>query len=299
MSRRLGLVLTVCLAALAIVPIAQGQATRTWVSGVGDDANPCGRTAPCRTFAGAIGKTATGGIINVLDPGAYGTVTITKSITLTGPPGMGHILASAVTGIIVNGANARVIIRNIDISGAGSPEVSGVRGINFIQGRSLRLENVTIDNFTQHGVFFNSTGNFYANNLSITGAQFGVFMQSIGGPARGTIRNLTVMDGAYGVITHGASTNLTLNDCEMGVLGNGGLYAATSSRVAVNRCTFRDSGFGIFADINALVRVSDSTIVNNSAGVVTSAGGQVLSRGNNTLEDNAAGNTFTGLFGAK
>ena len=62
---------------------AQAQATRTWVSGVGDDVNPCSRTAPCKTFAGAISKTANGGEIDCLDPGGYGTLTITKSITVS------------------------------------------------------------------------------------------------------------------------------------------------------------------------------------------------------------------------
>lgn len=74
----LGLLFAVCVQ----VPHVQAQATRTWVSGVGDDANPCSRTAPCKTFAGAISKTATGGIINCLDPGGFGAVTITKSITI-------------------------------------------------------------------------------------------------------------------------------------------------------------------------------------------------------------------------
>jgi hypothetical protein len=64
--------------------MAQAQATRTWVSGVGDDANPCSRTAPCKTFAGAISKTAPCGEISVLDPGGFGAVTITKSITING-----------------------------------------------------------------------------------------------------------------------------------------------------------------------------------------------------------------------
>jgi len=74
----------VLLATFAIATSAQAQATRTWVSGVGDDANPCSRTAPCKTFAGAISKTAAGGEISVLDPGGFGAVTITKSITING-----------------------------------------------------------------------------------------------------------------------------------------------------------------------------------------------------------------------
>src|SRR5437870_12453885 len=81
---------------------ARAQATRTWVSGVGDDANPCSRTAPCKTFAGAISKTATGGVISVLDPGGFGAVTITKAITIDGGGTEGSILSSLTTGVIVS-----------------------------------------------------------------------------------------------------------------------------------------------------------------------------------------------------
>src|SRR3954470_15467436 len=97
------------------------MATRTWVSGVGDDANPCSRTAPCKTFAGAISKTAAGGEIDVIDPGGFGTVTITKSITIDGQGTMASILASATNGINVNaGAGDTVILRNLSINGAGT-----------------------------------------------------------------------------------------------------------------------------------------------------------------------------------
>src|SRR5712691_3114554 len=78
---------------LAFSALAQAQATRTWVSGVGDDANPCSRTAPCKTFAGAISKTAACGEISVLDPGGFGAVTITKSITIDGDGTLAGILA--------------------------------------------------------------------------------------------------------------------------------------------------------------------------------------------------------------
>src|SRR6202008_1983048 len=102
---------------------AFAQATRTWVSGVGDDANPCSRTAPCKTFAGAISKTATGGEISVLDPGGFGAVTITKGITLNGTGTLAGILSAGVTGVIVNvstaAPNDTVIIRDISINGAG------------------------------------------------------------------------------------------------------------------------------------------------------------------------------------
>src|SRR5438046_5450684 len=124
---------------------AFGQATRTWVSGVGDDANPCSRTAPCKTFAGAISKTATGGEISVLDPGGFGAVTITKGITLNGTGTLAGILVGAGTnGVIVNaGVNDVVIIRSISINGA----CSGLNAIRYLAGKHLRVENYTIYGF--------------------------------------------------------------------------------------------------------------------------------------------------------
>src|SRR6185312_15518777 len=105
------------------------QASRTWVSGVGDDANPCSRTAPCKTFAGAISKTAAGGEISVLDPGGFGALTITKSITLNGEGTLASVLVAGTNGIVISaGAADTVIIRNLSINGIGS----GISGINFL-----------------------------------------------------------------------------------------------------------------------------------------------------------------------
>src|SRR6266849_61397 len=99
---------------------AYGQASRTWVSGVGDDANPCSRTAPCKTFAGAISKTAVGGEIDALDPGGFGAVTITKAITIDGGGGqVASVLVSSTNAIVViAGASDVVTLRNLSINGA-------------------------------------------------------------------------------------------------------------------------------------------------------------------------------------
>src|SRR5579859_3775424 len=120
--------------------VMYGQASRTWVSGVGDDANPCSRTAPCKTFAGAISKTAAGGEIDALDPGGYGAVTINKAITIDGGGGqVASVLVSGTNGIVVAaGAADQVTLRNLRITGLNG---SGLNGINFISGASLRLEN--------------------------------------------------------------------------------------------------------------------------------------------------------------
>src|SRR5262249_19682767 len=97
------------------------QATRTWVSGVGDDVNPCSRTAPCKTFAGAISKTAAGGIIDCLDPGGFGAVTITKSITIDCTATLGSTLVAGTNGINVNTAPGTIVVlRNLEIAGIGS-----------------------------------------------------------------------------------------------------------------------------------------------------------------------------------
>jgi hypothetical protein len=114
---------------------ANAQASRTWVSGVGDDANPCSRTAPCKTFAGAISKTAPGGEIDALDPGGFGAVTITKAITIDGGGGqVASVLVSGTNGIVVQaGPNDVVTLRNIQINGIGT----GINGVRFLSGKAI------------------------------------------------------------------------------------------------------------------------------------------------------------------
>src|SRR5579863_5107306 len=126
-------VVAVCLHAAP----AQAQATRTWVSGVGDDVNPCSRTAPCKTFAGAITKTAPGGEINVLDPGGFGAVTITKSISIisAGPVAAG-VLVAGTNGIVVSVASTdKVLLEGLDIEGVGT----GLNGVSVIGGGKVTI----------------------------------------------------------------------------------------------------------------------------------------------------------------
>src|SRR5205807_5268434 len=129
---------------------AQAQATRTWVSGVGDDVNPCSRTAPCKTFAGAISKTAAGGEINCLDPGGFGTVTITKAMTINcRETGIGSILAAAVPGVTINAGPAdRVTLRSIMIQGVNqSPTTPGTIGVRILAAASVSIEDCVITAF--------------------------------------------------------------------------------------------------------------------------------------------------------
>ncbi|HLH87325.1 MAG TPA: hypothetical protein VKX28_02600 [Xanthobacteraceae bacterium] len=144
----LGLLGLVFALALPIAP-AHAQATRTWVSGVGDDANPCSRTAPCKTFAGAISKTAPGGEINVLDPGGFGAVTITKSITISSQAFEAGVLVSGTNGIVVSaGPTDTVVLEGLDVEGLGT----GLDGIKVLAGLQVYVRNVKIHHFTGNGI---------------------------------------------------------------------------------------------------------------------------------------------------
>src|SRR5687768_15425104 len=168
---------------LAFASIAQAQATRTWVSGVGDDVNPCSRTAPCKTYAGAISKTATNGEISTLDPGGFGAVTITKGMTIDGTTGQGFgsILAAGFTGVIVNDTTgvAVVTLRNLAINGASTTVGNGIR---FLAGKALIVENCDIFGFTGTGSVGRgisvelSSGpkNVYVKDTNITNCTVGV-----------------------------------------------------------------------------------------------------------------------------
>ena len=154
-SAVLALISAVFLALLAMP--ANAQATRTWISGVGDDVNPCSRTAPCKTFAGAISKTAAGGEINCLDPGGFGAVTITKAITLIcGESGEAGVLVSSTPGITVAaGVTDKVVLQGLDFQGVPS----GTNGVNFVSGLEVDIIKCTIQGFTTGvNVTSNTTG---------------------------------------------------------------------------------------------------------------------------------------------
>ncbi len=232
-----------CLSVISV--IATAQATRTWVSGIGDDANPCSRTAPCKTLAGAISKTATGGEINVLDPGGFGAVTVTKSITIDGGGVIGSILSSATNGIIVNAPNSLVTIRNFSINGAGT--TLGINGIRVLAVKKLLVENCTLSNFSANGIDFNSTtaADIMINNTTISNASGGI---SYVGPSSSTgSAGFTVIDGCHiqGIATTGINigagtatiSNSVISGCSVGVKSNTGAAAHLSGNIVTNNAT--------------------------------------------------------------
>lgn len=284
---------------------AQAQATRTWVSGVGDDVNPCSRTAPCKTFAGAISKTATGGEIDVLDPGGFGAVTITKSITIDGAGQFGSILASGVNGVVVNitTGSTNVVLRNLSINGAGT--TLGLNGVNVAGGAAnLQMENVQISNFSGNGVKFTPTSATTASRLLIKNS---VISDAGGGaitvaPTGGLGVNVELVNVTATRSLHGLRVqDRGLADViDSHLVGNSGAGAIATSSAA-----------GIFSAIN----LKDSITSNNGTGASTSGAsasiaftntsiflnttglsaptGQLISWGNNQLLSNGVNGAFT------
>jgi hypothetical protein len=194
---------------------AHAQATRTWVSGVGDDANPCSRTAPCKTFAGAISKTANGGTIDCLDPGGFGAVTITKSISIQcDEVSNGGVLVSGTNAIIVQaGPLDKVLLSGLDIDGVGT----GLNGVGFNSGVELIIHDCWIHNFATNGVNVNtSTANarvvitnsrILNNGTNGTANTGGVNVNQNGGASFTLIHNSPIENNQnYALQATGAST---------------------------------------------------------------------------------------------
>ena len=187
---------------------AFGQATRTWVSGVGDDVNPCSRTAPCKTFSGAESKTFIGGEIDALDDAGYGTITINKSLTIDGGGHLASILASGTNGVNINIApnandpNRRVVLRNLGINGAGASGTvgtnTGLRGLNVIAGNEVDVENTRIFGFTQNAIFDGAPGHtaLSLDNVTLAGNDGNALdlRPSGGGDLSALVRNSTIKE---------------------------------------------------------------------------------------------------------
>jgi hypothetical protein len=274
------------------------QATRTWVSGVGDDANPCSRTAPCKTFAGAISKTAAGGEINVLDPGGFGGVTITKSISVVSDGAIAGVLTGGTNGFIINaGATDVVVLRGLDIEGVGT----GTNGIRFIAGGQLHVEKCTIHNFAQKGILFepNSAAQLFVKDSTIRNNDNdpnggGILLKPVvGGTANALIENVRLEHNLFGLRAETGATASVNNSVAAGNI-NGGFIALTTSTAAVVNLSDSVSTFnstGVLANgANALVRLTNTVITRNNTGISFLGGGTVASFVNNKN----AGNTTNG-----
>jgi len=284
---------------------AYAQATRTWVSGVGDDVNPCSRTAPCKTFAGAISKTATGGEISVLDPGGYGALTITKAITVDGGTGAGwgsSLFASTngfTINITTNLSTDKVILRNLSLNG-GVQSSLGVDGIRFLDGQQLTVENVRIFNFSGDGIEVNQSqaSNLFLKNVKIThgGATVttGVGIKiTAASTCAGTFNDVDIdAMGSHGVqfVSNSVFVVKNLNVARCG--GSAVRAEQASTNVTVENSVSMGSNVGYEATSGNL-RITNCGMYNNNTNLTTNVG----STGNNRNAGNTTTNVPAGLGG--
>lgn len=302
------------LCTIASVDAAAAQATRTFVSAVGDDANPCSRTAPCRTFAGTISKTATGGEINCIDIGSFGVVTIAKSITIDCDGQVAGQTASTTTGIVVNPpADSFIVLRGLTLTGAPTA-LPGNFGIRVVAPVTLTIEHCEISNFraaAPNGIGLlvaNTTGvvKLNINNMTMTNNGIattggGIQIAPTGsGSAEVVIDNSRFVANTVGVRADSTGTTGALNVSISNTTashspfhGFVALGSGSPVKMMLNGVVAAgNAGEGIrVVGANAVVRMGLSTVTSNAIGVQAAFGGVVQSYGDNRI----TGNTNDGV----
>ena len=286
---------------------ANAQATRTWVSGVGDDVNPCSRTAPCKTFAGAISKTAAGGEINCLDPGGMGAVTVTKSMTISCETGTAGVLVNAGSGINFNGgATDYLFLKGLDFEGLSKTGTSSsVAGVSFNTGQLLHIEDCVIRDFLTAGVLIKSTTansiftitrtTLFNNGNGVTGG--GVSVQPTV-TVQGVIDRVIADRNSFGINangTLGGNYNIAVRDSVLSGNTQAGFAASSGAAVTfamLTRVAAVMNGTGIqVTGATSQIKVGESEITGNGTGV----SGGPLSFGTNQLNGNGSDGTFTAI----
>jgi parallel beta helix pectate lyase-like protein len=296
--------LSLALATALLATSAFAQASRTWVSGVGADDNPCSRTAPCKTFAGAFSKTARAGIINTVDPGGFGAVTISKSLTIDGGPFHAGILAAATNGVTINitdfvaDPNATVTLRNLDIEGF----VTGLRGVRILSAKRVIIDNCRIFGFR------GSPGRGLDVATSVANVQIvvrnstiydnsaqGILVSGVAAsPAQLVVEGSTVIHNGSSAIDLLIGAKATVSTSELSQNGSAGVFAeaaTTQADVAYTRMT--QNIIAASALNSGVIRLYNSQLVQNN----TSINGNVVSHGNNAVINNNV-NTLPALVPA-
>lgn len=286
--------------AAVVASAAHAQATRTWVSGVGNDANPCSRTEPCKTFAGALARTDAKGEINVLDPGGFGNVTITKSITISSKGFEAGVLVAGTNGIVINAATTDVIVlRGLDLEGLGT----GLAGIKVFAAGVVHVENCTINNFTQVGIDFvpsslaASTSQLHVSNTIIrnnNGSSSGGIRVKPGTnvSAKVSIEDTVLRNNRFGLKVEDNSSVTVTNTVAANNATTGFLAVASvggPANLNLFGCTASGHAGGVRAENpTAFARAAHSMLIANTTGFSTAGGGHTVSFGNTFNADPGA-----------
>ena len=233
-----------------------------------------------------------------LDAAGYGPITITKNVTLTANPGFyAGIAASAGNAVTIATAGINVILRGLNINGAGAGY-----GINMTSGASLTVENCVISNFTSSGIFVDAPANVRITDSIVRGnpGTFtdGIFIRS---GARGSLSNVKMSaNGRAGLMVQDAvasvTTTVAISDSDSSGNAYGFVALATQSsgtaRITVTRSTASENTYdGVFTFLsggtNAVAMVGNSLISGNAVGL-SNTGGLLESLGNNIVRQNDA-----------
>lgn len=274
---------------LASAP-AHAQASRTWVSGVGDDANPCSRTAPCKTFAGAISKTAANGEINCLDPGGFGAVTITKSITIDCHEVYASILNAGTNGINIAGNGANVTLRNLNIDGFGS----GLKGISITTANNVWIEDCAIFEQINQGINdTRTTGGSLTitNTVTRNNGQAGISTATSGGTLKVNMDNVRSFNNQSGVALS-TNTNGSIKRSDLSS-NTGAGYEGDGANTSIDGSLIANNATGVLNASSGTTRISNNDIMHNTAGI-NNTSGTLVSYGNNRNDTTTAGTITPG-----
>ena len=289
---------------------AQSQ-LRTWVSGTGDDVNPCSRIAPCKTFQGAIGKTAAHGQVNCLDSAGFGIVTIIKAISIICDTTEGGVLVNGNDAVSIRaGATDIVYLSGLDVEGGNSNSI----GVNFVSGGALHIVNSKVRGFNTAGVWVQpSTGvsEIYVVNSTISDNSGGnLLLAPTGtGSIEGSLRNVSLLNGGvYGLKADGSAGSTASSSINVGVAdstisgnGAGGVVAASAGSpvsVMVENSTIMGNTQGVTASGTAgsiAIRVGGSIVSGNGTGFKAAGVAQVVSYKNNYVDGNTSLGSFTSI----
>ena len=297
---------------LATSSIAQAQ-VRTWVSGTGNDVDPCSFTAPCKTFAGALPKTSTNGEISVINSGAYGTVSITKSITIDGHDNFASIVATGTTGIIINitdpaDTKKTVRLRNLTLNGTGGATgAPGGVGIRILAADKVYIEDCLIDGFEGAGAAPNgrgisdersTPGKLFVTNTTVRNSRTnGVVIFPSGGAPQAInaiFDNVRVYGNGGTGIYAGPGTKVTIMNSNITGNANAGIQADSTTgttEVNIERTVIaNNTNHGVFSGPGpAIVRMSETLVTRNNTGL-NFAGGTIHTYGNCRIAGNTLGN---------
>ncbi len=267
---------------LAAAP-AQAQSQQTWVSGTGDNTAICSRTAPCLTFLAAYLRTAAGGEINCLDPGNFGGLTITKSITISCDAGTASVLGDS---FYVNASTTDVVtLRGLDFDGLhGLPF-----GIFGVGAKEVHIEKCTIRNFIGAGIATDPNSSttvfLYVVDTVMSSNNGGVWLPSSGGYKVASLKNVVITGSTADGVSL-ASSNVFANVVDSVISGNSGsavVTYASSTTANIERSTIANNAVaGLYAAASgSAIRASGNGIYNNTYGVLIAQGATIQSDGTN------------------